>query len=111
MSTGLIIPASFEDALRIIEDLEPGSTESYSAALGGVELYELTVVPTWAMHLHLFCPLGRTRMRPPNRRAQWFVPDRRIRGDALFTGVEGDLPIGFLNYLHDEKLLGSVIEI
>lgn len=112
MSRGLIIPASPKDALRIIEDLEAGSAASYSAALGGVELCERDVVPTWARHLHLFCPMDLSGHRRPNQRAQWFVPGGRIRGDALFTGAGGeDLPIQFLSYLDDMKLLGSTLEI
>lgn len=112
MSMGLIIPASTRDALRIIEDLEPGSSASYARALGGVELHALEVVPNWGRHINLFAGFDLTGQCPLNRRAQWFSPGRRVRGDVLFTGVDGeDLPLPFLDYLDDMKLIGSTLDI
>lgn len=112
LSRGLIIPASTKDALRIVEDLEPQSTESYRAALGGVDLHPMTVAPTWRRHLEVFCGFDFTGRQPPNRRAAFLVVGGYVRGNVLFTGVQGeDLPIQFLSYLHDQRLLGSTLDI
>jgi hypothetical protein len=108
----LIIPASTKDALRILEDLEPKSTESYRAALGGVELHPMTVAPMWRRWLEVFCGFDFTGRQPPNRRAACLIVGGYVRGDVLFTGVQGgDLPLEFLSYLDDNRLMGSTLEI
>jgi hypothetical protein len=101
-----------KDALRILEDLDPRSTESYRAALGGVELHPMTVAPTWQRWVAVFTGFDFTGKQPPNRRASFLIVGGYVRGDVLFTGVQGeDLPLPFLDYLHEQRLLGSTIEI